>query len=195
LSLTVETASQGEALSDGQFIVVRTRSFSASIAIDFSGEKNSTVFHRLAQTCDSFGCAKIAASMKPIAEILGPALRRAGRRGSAMSWLAGAWPVIVGAKLGERTRPQRLADGVLDVSVNGKEWRVELEGVAAEFAGRVNAAWGGSLVKQVRFAAARRAGPRLPRSLDNEHTPFVRTGCSSSPRDALRKPRGEGGLP
>jgi predicted nucleic acid-binding Zn ribbon protein len=103
--------------------------------------------------------------------------------------------VIVGAKLGERTRPQRLADGVLDVSVNGKEWRVELEGVAAEFAGRVNAAWGGSLVKQVRFAAARRAGPRLPRSLDNEHTPFVRTGCSPSPRDASRKPRGEGGLP
>ena len=112
-----------------------------------------------------------------------------------MSWLAGAWPVIVGAKLGERTRPLRFAEGVLDVTVNGKEWRVELEGVASEFAGRVNAAWGGALVKQVRFAAARRTGPRLPRSLDNEHTPFVRTGCSASPRDASRKLRGDGGRP
>src|SRR5271154_7405415 len=112
-----------------------------------------------------------------------------------MSWLAGAWPVIGGSKLGERTRPLRLADGVLDVTVNGKEWRAELEGVAAEFAGRVNAAWGGSLVKQVRFAAARRPGTRLPRSFDNEHTPFVRTGCSASPRDVSRKPRGDGGRP
>jgi hypothetical protein len=157
--------------------------------------ENSTVVHRLAQPCDSFGCAKIAASMKLIVEILGPALRRASRRGSPMAWLGGAWPAIVGARLGERTRPQRLADGVLDVAVNGKEWRAELEGVAAEFAGRVNAAWGGTLVNQVRFAVARRAGPRLPRSLDNEHTPFVRTGCSPSPRDPSRKPRGEGGRP
>ena len=131
--------------------------------------------------------------MKPIAEILAPALRQAARRGSAMSWLAGAWPAIVGARLGERTRPQRLADGVLDVAVNGKEWRAELEGVATEFAGRVNAAWGGSLVRLVRFAAARPAGRRLPPSLDNEHTPFVRTGGQPSRRDPSAKPRGEGG--
>jgi predicted nucleic acid-binding Zn ribbon protein len=153
------------------------------------------VIHRLAQLCDSICCAKIAASMKPVAEILGPALRQAGRRGSAMAWLAGAWPVIVGAKLGERTRPQKLFDGVLDVTVTGKEWRVELEGVAAEFAGRVNTAWGSPLVRQVRFATARTLGRRLPRSLDNEHTPFVRTGSHPSRRDPSAKPRGEGGRP
>jgi predicted nucleic acid-binding Zn ribbon protein len=140
-------------------------------------------------------CAKIAELMKPIAEILGPALRRASRRGSAMSWLAGAWPAIVGARLGERTRPQKLDDGVLDVAVNGKEWRAELEGVATEFAGRVNAAWGSSLVRQVRFATARPVGRRLPRSLDNEHTPFVRTGSHSTRREPSTKPRGEGGRP
>lgn len=124
-----------------------------------------------------------------------------------MAWLAGAWPAIVGVRLGERTHPQKFADGVLDVAVTGKEWRAGLEDVAAEFAGRVNAAWGGSLVKQVRFAMARTPGRRLPRSLDNEHTPFVRTGCSStsgaktggntreSLQDASRKPRGEGGRP
>src|ERR1700722_3338025 len=76
-------------------------------AREFRREK----IHSVAQGCDSFGCAKIAASMKPIAEILGPALRRAGRRGSAMSWLTGAWPVIVGAKLGEGARPARVATG------------------------------------------------------------------------------------
>jgi len=112
-----------------------------------------------------------------------------------MSWLAGAWPAIVGAKLGERTRPQRLADGVLEVSVKGKEWRVELEGVAAEFAGRVNAAWGSPLVREVRFATARPGGRRVPRSLDNEHTPFVRTGNHPSRRDPAAKPRGESGRP
>ena len=112
-----------------------------------------------------------------------------------MAWLAGAWPAIVGARLGGRTRPQKLADGVLDVSVNGKEWRAELEGVAAEFAGRVNAAWGASLVREVRFATARAAGRRLPRSLDNEHTPFVRSGSSSPRRSPEGKPRGEGGRP
>ena len=49
----------------------------------------------------------------------------------------------------------------LDVTVNGKEWRVELEGVAAEFAGRVNAAWGGSLVKQVRFRGGAAGGATI----------------------------------
>lgn len=112
-----------------------------------------------------------------------------------MAWLAGAWPAIVGARLGERTRPQKFADGVLDIAVNGKEWPAELEGVAAEFAGRVNAAWGGSLVRQVRFATARRAGPRLPRSIDNEHTPFVRTGSHASRRYLPAIPRGGGGRP
>jgi len=113
--------------------------------------------------------------MKPIAEILAPALRRAARRGSPMGWLAAAWPAIVGAQLGERTRPQRLADGVLEVSVKGKDWRTQLETVATEFASRVNKAWGGSLVRQVQFAVARPSGPRIPRSLDGEHTPFVRS--------------------
>lgn len=112
-----------------------------------------------------------------------------------MNWLAGAWPAIVGAKLGERTRPQKFADGVLDVVVSGKEWRAGLEDVAAEFAGRVNEAWGSSLVRQVRFATARPAGRRLPRSLDNEHTPFVRSGGHTTRREPSAKPRGEGGRP
>ena len=92
-----------------------------------------------------------------------------------MGWLAAAWPAIVGAQLGERTRPQKLADGVLEVSVKGKDWRTQLETVATEFASRVNKAWGGSLVRQVQFAVARPNGPRIPRSLDGEHTPFVRS--------------------
>lgn len=131
--------------------------------------------------------------MKLLAEILAPSLRRAARRGSPMSWLAGAWPAIVGARLGERTRPQWLADGVLQVLVTGKDWRAQLEAVAKEFAERVNEAWGGLLVRQVQFAVARPAGPRLPRSLDNEHTPFVRTRPSAPPRDSSGRPRGEGG--
>ena len=43
-----------------------------------------------------------------------------------------------------------------------------------ELCGRINQAWGGSLVREVKLAAASPGPKRLPREADNEHIPFIR---------------------
>ena len=43
-----------------------------------------------------------------------------------------------------------------------------------EFSARVNQAWGGRLVREIKFVAAKPGPKRIPRELDNEHTPFIR---------------------
>ncbi|MFZ0634599.1 MAG: DUF721 domain-containing protein [Candidatus Acidiferrales bacterium] len=128
--------------------------------------------------------------MKRLGEILAPALRRTAARQSPFKWLAGTWPAIVGRRLAAHTRPSKLAEGVLDVAVNGRDWRNELEGVSVEFCSRVNEAWGGALVREIRFWVDRIGTPRLPHELDNEHMPFVRSR-RSSPSD--RRPAGPHG--
>jgi len=114
--------------------------------------------------------------MKSAAEILAPALRRAMPRRSAFDWMVTAWPAIVGRQLAECTRPAKLADGVLRVAVSGSEWRAGLEGgeMAGEFRNRVNAGWGGDLVREVNFCEAKPRGAWIPKAANNSYTPFVR---------------------
>jgi len=122
--------------------------------------------------------------MKSIGEILAPALRRAVKQQSSFAWLAGAWPAIVGKRLAAHTRPCNLTNGVLEIAVNGKDWRAELEGISSEFRTRVNESWGSSLVREVAFSDDRRGKPRLRHELDNEHTPFVRGRRAPAPHKA-----------
>ena len=128
--------------------------------------------------------ARIANSMKRIGEFIAPALRRATPRRSSFAWLAGTWPAIVGKRLAEHTRPSDLAGGVLHIAVSGKEWRVELEGVADEFRTRVNQAWGSNVVREIRFSDDRKGKPRIRHEFDNDYTPFVRGKRSTSPANA-----------
>ncbi len=121
---------------------------------------------------------------------MAPALRRATPQRSSFAWLAGTWPAIVGKRLAEHTRPSDLAGGVLHIAVSGKEWRVELEEVAEEFRTRVNQAWGGTVVREIRFSDDRKGRPRIRHEFDNEYTPFVRGKRSTSPANA-DKIRGE----
>lgn len=44
----------------------------------------------------------------------------------------------------------------------------------AELRERINAAWGGTLVRELSFALAGRESPAVSRELDNSHTPFIR---------------------
>ena len=122
--------------------------------------------------------------MKRIGEFMAPALRRATPQRSSFAWLAGTWPAIVGKRLAEHTRPSDLAGGVLHIAVNGKEWRVELEGVAEEFCTRVNQAWGGTVVREIRFSDDRKGHPRIRHEFDNDYTPFVRGKRLTGPADA-----------
>lgn len=127
--------------------------------------------------------------MERAGNFLGRTLRHLDRPEAALSWLSAAWPQIVGTALAAHTRPLRCDQGCLEISADGKAWKKELEELKPHFCARINQAWGDTLVREVKFVAARAAaaaagaatnnfsGPaprRLPRELDNDHTPFIR---------------------
>jgi predicted nucleic acid-binding Zn ribbon protein len=111
--------------------------------------------------------------MQRAGEILGLAVRRLEKPEAAMAWLEGAWTAVVGKELAAHTRPIRCTGGVLDIRASSKEWQNQIENMAGEFCNQINRAWGGVLVRGVRFSRAR--GPYVSKELDGEHTPFVRT--------------------
>ncbi|HYA89712.1 MAG TPA: DUF721 domain-containing protein [archaeon] len=111
--------------------------------------------------------------MERAGEFLGRALQRIERSEAALAWLTSAWPAIVGRPLAAHTRPVRCERGTLAIAADAAPWQNQIETMQREFCARVNQAWGGALVREVKFLAGR-PGPRLSREFDNAHTPFVR---------------------
>jgi predicted nucleic acid-binding Zn ribbon protein len=114
--------------------------------------------------------------MDKAGQVLGRALHRLNRPEAALAWLESSWPKIVGKALAARTRPLRCANGCLEISADNKAWRKQLEDMKPEFCARINEAWGGKLIREVKFVAAKPGPRRISHELDNEHTPFVRRG-------------------
>jgi predicted nucleic acid-binding Zn ribbon protein len=123
--------------------------------------------------------------MERAGDFLGRTLRRLKRPEAALSWLSAAWPQIVGPALAAHTRPLRCDQGCLEIGIKGKAWKKELEDLKPQFAARINQAWGGTLVREIKFVSSLstagsasgniKPGPgRFPRELDNDHTPFIR---------------------
>jgi predicted nucleic acid-binding Zn ribbon protein len=126
--------------------------------------------------------------MERAGDLLGRTLRRLKRPEAALTWLSAAWPQIVGPALAAHTSPLRCDQGCLEMSADGIAWKKELEDLKPQFTARINQAWGGTLVREIKFVAAsaaaasaagasNSAGPaprRLPHELDNDHTPFIR---------------------
>ncbi len=123
--------------------------------------------------------------MEKAGDLLGGALRKMKRPEATIAWLVSAWPTIVGKTLAARTRPLRCENGRLEVAADQKDWKSQLEPMTQEFCARINQAWGGKLVKEVKFVATPRTasktgqdgkpGPKLAtRESDNEHLPFIR---------------------
>jgi predicted nucleic acid-binding Zn ribbon protein len=111
--------------------------------------------------------------MERAGDLLGRTLRRLKRPEAALTWLTAAWPQIVGPALAAHTRPLRCDQGCLEISADGKAWKKELEDLKPQFTVRINQAWGGTLVREIKFVA--RPGPRrLSHEIDNDHTPFIR---------------------
>jgi predicted nucleic acid-binding Zn ribbon protein len=111
--------------------------------------------------------------MERAGKFLGGMLRRLERPEAALAWLSSAWPNIVGKILAKHTKPVRCQAGRLEIAADGKAWQKQLESMEKEFCARVNQAWGGNLVREVKFIT--KPGPkRVSREMDNEHTPFVR---------------------
>jgi predicted nucleic acid-binding Zn ribbon protein len=111
--------------------------------------------------------------MERAGNFLGRTLRRLETPEAALAWLSSAWPQIVGKALAARTRPVRCENGRLEIAAEGKAWKKQLESMKREFCARINQAWGGTLIREVKFTA--KPGPaRLSRELDNDHKPFIR---------------------
>lgn len=123
--------------------------------------------------------------MHKAGDLLGGAVRRMKRPEAALAWLTSAWPTIVGKMLAAHTRPVRCDAGCLEIAADRKDWKSQLEPMTREFCARINQAWGGKLVTEVKFVATPRIaakdsngakpGPkRATRETDNEHLPFIR---------------------
>ncbi|HXX17967.1 MAG TPA: DUF721 domain-containing protein [Candidatus Acidoferrum sp.] len=112
--------------------------------------------------------------MERAGDLLGRALRRLDQPEAALAWLSSAWPSIVGRALAAHTRPVQCGTGCLELATDGKAWQQQLERVKRELCGRINQAWGTTLVRDVRFVTAKHGLKRPPREVDNEHTPFIR---------------------
>jgi len=123
--------------------------------------------------------------MEKAGEFLGRVVRRLDRPEAALAWLVGAWPAIAGEALAAHTRPVRCDEGRLELAADAKAWQQQLEPMRREIRDRINHAWGGTLVREVKFIPPSRAaramnqssapGPsRLPREVDNDHIPFIR---------------------
>jgi predicted nucleic acid-binding Zn ribbon protein len=121
--------------------------------------------------------------MDRIGEFLGKALHRMDRPEAAIAWLSSAWPTIVGKALSEHARPLRCQSGSLELAADGKPWQQQLESMKREICFRINQAWGGKLISEVKFTsgsdsfAPRNSAPGPSRTSlenDNEHIPFIR---------------------
>jgi predicted nucleic acid-binding Zn ribbon protein len=119
-------------------------------------------------------CYNLAISMERAGEFLGKVVRKLERPEASLAWLAGSWATVVGKTLAAHTKPVRYQSGCLEIAADGKGWKKQLESMKQEFRARVNQAWGGNLVREIKFVAAKPGPKRVPRELDNEHTPFVR---------------------
>ena len=111
--------------------------------------------------------------MERAGNFLGPVLRRLNQPGAALAWLSSTWPAIVGTALAAHTRPTRCDNHSLELTADGKPWQQEVESMKRELCTRINRAWGGNLVRDVKFIPAKPGPARLPHELDNNYTPFV----------------------
>ena len=119
-------------------------------------------------------CAKITRFMERAGEFLGRALHRVGKPEAALAWLEATWQNIVGDTLAAHTKPVRCVNTCLEITSDGKVWQGQLEDMKREFCFRVNQAWGGNLIQEIRFVPGASDSKRVPRAFDNDHTPFIR---------------------
>ncbi|MDE3170239.1 MAG: DUF721 domain-containing protein [Acidobacteriota bacterium] len=112
--------------------------------------------------------------MNRAGDFLGNVIRRMKHPDATMAWLESAWPSVVGPQLASHTRPLRCTGDRLEISADSKAWHTQLAGMEADLRARINAAWGGTLVRELKLVPGGAATRALPRELDNSHTPFIR---------------------
>ncbi|HVB86076.1 MAG TPA: DUF721 domain-containing protein [Candidatus Dormibacteraeota bacterium] len=105
---------------------------------------------------------------------LGNVIRRINHPDATLAWLEGVWPSVVGPQIAAHTRPLRCLRGGLELSADSPVWQSQISRMEQDLRARINAAWGGTLVREVKFVAAGTNRPAMSREFDNSHTPFIR---------------------
>ena len=84
------------------------------------------------------------------------ALRRIAKPEKPLDLLVAVWPLMVGSRLAAHTRPVGWNGARLDVGVDEGPWQAQLDRLGRPVRAKVNAWWGGNLVREVRFVPAKR---------------------------------------
>ena len=83
------------------------------------------------------------------------ALKRLANPERPIDFLAAVWPLVVGARMAEYTRPIAWDSGRLQVGVSDLEWQRQLERMTQTVRRRINAWWGSEIVEEVSFEIGR----------------------------------------
>lgn len=110
--------------------------------------------------------------MNRAGDFLGNVFRRINHPDATFAWLESAWPSIVGTHLATHTRPLRCIGHRLELSADGSVLQSQLSEMEQDLRARINSAWGGTLVRELKFIV--RPVARLSREADNSYTPFIR---------------------
>lgn len=79
------------------------------------------------------------------------ALRRVADQEKPLDLLAAVWPLVVGVRLAEQTRPVAWEKGWLQVAVSDLHWQEQLERMPHTLRDQINKWWGASVVQEVSF--------------------------------------------
>ncbi len=117
--------------------------------------------------------------MERVADLLGATLRRMKSPEAAQAWLEARWSSLVGETFAAHIRPALMANRVLCLTADSREWKMQTENMREELRERVNRSWGGSLVHEVRIET--QSAARVRHEFDNNHLPFLRKRAKPKP--------------
>jgi predicted nucleic acid-binding Zn ribbon protein len=112
--------------------------------------------------------------MERAGNFLGNVIRRINHPDATLAWLESAWPSVVGPQLAAHTRPLRCVGHRLELSADSSAWQTQLTGMEGDLRARINAAWGGALVRELQIVRAGANSRAIRHELDNSYTPFIR---------------------
>ncbi len=97
--------------------------------------------------------------MRPVGDSLGTVARQLGLGSpELLVSVFGDWEAVVGPVLAAHSRPERLKDGELTVSVDEPAWATELRFLSGDIAERINQSRGSTVITSVTVVVQRPAG-------------------------------------
>jgi Dna[CI] antecedent, DciA len=97
--------------------------------------------------------------IRPVGDSLGAVARHLGLGSSELVVsVFGEWETVVGPVLASHSRPERLRDGELVVSVDEPAWATELRFLSGDIADRINKARGSVVISTVSVVVQRPGG-------------------------------------